>query len=110
VANVFLNDRSSHGRNGAWHRWVLIKTDSRLMKEIILFFVLIWSDDGYYSAESPLKFEEEETCLAFAKDQEKSIRRSFQAFGMPVSFIFSQCGTEQDLKVIKTLFPEGEKT
>jgi hypothetical protein len=83
---------------------------SRLMKEIILFFVLIWSDDGYYSAESPLKFEEEETCLAFTKAQEKSIRRSFQAFGMPVSFIFSQCGTEQDLKVIKTLFPEDEKT
>jgi hypothetical protein len=29
---------------------------------------------------------------------------------MSVSFIFSQCGTEQDLKVIKTLFPEDEKT
>jgi hypothetical protein len=80
------------------------------MKEIILFFVLIWSDGGYYSVESPLKFEDEETCLALAKDQEKSIRRSFQAFGMPVSFIFSQCGIEQDLKVIKTLFPEDEKT
>jgi hypothetical protein len=81
------------------------------MKEIILFFVLIWSDGGYYSAESPLKFVEEETCLAFAKDQEKSITRSFQAFGMPVSFIFSQCGTEQDLQAIKTLFPdEDERT
>ena len=80
------------------------------MRSCILFFVLIWSDGGYFSVESPLKFEDEETCLAFAKDQEKSIRRSFQAFGMPVSFIFSQCGTEQDLKVIKTLFPEDEKT
>jgi hypothetical protein len=79
------------------------------MKEIILFFVLIWSDGAYYSGASPL-IEDEETCLALAKDQEKSIRRSFQAFGMPVSFIFSQCGTEQDLKVIKTLFPEDEKT
>jgi hypothetical protein len=81
-----------------------------LMKEIILFIVLIWSDDGYFSAESPLKFENEETCLAFSEDQEKSIKRSFQAFGMPVTFIFSQCGTEQDLKVIKRLFPEDEKT
>ncbi len=80
------------------------------MKEIILFLVLIWSDGGYFSVESPLKFENEETCLAFAQDQEKSIERSFQAFGTPVSFIFSQCGTEQDLKVIKKLFPEDERT
>jgi hypothetical protein len=80
------------------------------MKEIIIFFVLIWSDGGYYSVESPLKFDDEETCLAFAKDQEKSISRSFQSFGSPVSFIFSQCGTEQDLKATKTLFPEDEKT
>jgi hypothetical protein len=81
------------------------------MKEIILFFVLIWSDGGYYSVESPLKFEGEGACLAFATDQEKSIGSSFQAFGMPVSFIFSQCGTEQDLKAIKTLFPdEDERT
>jgi hypothetical protein len=80
------------------------------MKEIFIFSVLIWSDGGYYSVESPLKFEDEATCLAFAKDQEKSISRSFEAFGSPVSFILSQCGTEQDLKVIKTLFPEDEKT
>jgi hypothetical protein len=80
------------------------------MKETILFFVLIWSDGGYFSAESPLKFESEETCLAFAEDQERSIKRSFQTFGTPVTSIISQCGTEQDLKVIKKLFPEDEKT
>jgi hypothetical protein len=44
------------------------------MKETILFFVLIWSDGGYFSTESPLKFESEETCLAFAEDQERSIK------------------------------------
>ena len=79
------------------------------MKEIILFLVLIWSDGGYFSVESPLKFENEVACLAFAQDQEKSIKSSFQAFGMPVSFIFSQCGTEQDLEVIKRMFPADEK-
>jgi hypothetical protein len=79
------------------------------MRSCILFFVLIWSDGGYLSVESPLKFENKEACWVFAVDQENSIERSFQAFGMAVSTIFSQCGTEKDLKVIKQLFPEDEK-
>ena len=45
-----------------------------------------------------------------AEDQERSIKRSFQTFGTPVTSIISQCGTEQDLRVIKKLFPENEKT
>jgi hypothetical protein len=80
------------------------------VKSIILFFVLIWSDGGYVSVESPLKFDIEESCLLFAANQENSIQASFQAFGMPIAFIFSQCGTAEDLKPIKQLFPEGEKT
>jgi hypothetical protein len=31
------------------------------------------------------------------------------AIGMAVSIIFSQCGTEEDLKVIKQLFREDKK-